>query len=46
MKGYCYYNNNTHEYGLCAILSEANGLYEVVDLHTGEVFTLTLECFR
>lgn len=46
MKGYCYYNTTTRAYGLCAILHEANGLYEVVDLDTGEVFTLTLECFR
>ena len=45
MKGYSYYNANNREYSLCAILAEANGLYEVIDLHTGEFLTLTLECF-
>lgn len=46
MKGYAYYNPNTNEYGLCAILNEADGLMEVVDLHTGEVFTLSTEWLR
>ena len=45
MKGYSYYNSITREYSLCAILSEANGLYEVIDLHSGEFYTLTIECF-
>jgi len=45
MKAYTYYNPTTNEYGLCAILAEANGLYEVIDLNTGEELTLSKERF-
>lgn len=46
MKAYAYYNPITKEYGLCAILCEAEGLMKVVDLHIGEVFILSKEWLR
>ena len=46
MRSYSYYNPITHEYGACVILSEAEGLMKVVDLHSGEIYTLSTEWLR